>query len=283
MKKFTLVWFILPLVFCCTPSGGQHHKSEIIQFNSGGVFLEGRLDLPTSKGKFPLLIFVHGSGRRTRADYDEFVVPFLQNGFATFRYDKRGVGNSMGTYADVDVGTDNSPTTIHTLARDVIAAVKKLKHNASIDSARCILVGASQAGWIIPLAATLENIYLTAIFSGPSVSVGEEIYYSSLAENGDYTVAEANKMVLSYQGTKGFDPIPYLGRITKPSLWIFGKEDESIPVDRSIQLLKQVRDKYALPIQIQVVPGVNHSMRSKDGKVADYVSRTLNWILEQQK
>ena len=282
MQRFPQVWLMLALVFCFTASSGQEHKSETIQFNSSGVMLEGTLDLPTGKGKFPLLIFVHGSGRRTRTDYQEFVAPFLQSGFAIFRYDKRGVGNSLGTYADVDVGTENSPTTIHTLAKDVIAAVKSLKHNASIDSSRCILVGASQAGWIIPLAATLENIYLTAIFSGPSVSVGEEIYYSSLAENGNYTVAEANKMVLSYQGIKGFDPIQYLGRLTSPSLWIFGKEDESIPVDRSIQLLKQVRDKFSLPIQIQVVPGVNHSMRSKDGKAAGYVSHILHWIKEQQ-
>jgi len=282
MQPFPLIWLMLPLVICGTASSLQKHKSQTIQFNSSGVILEGTLDLPTDKGKFPLLVFVHGSGRRTRADYGEFVAPFLENGFALFRYDKRGVRNSRGTYADVDVSTENSPATIHTLAKDVIAAVKSLKHNASIDSSRCILVGASQAGWIIPLAATLENIYLTAIFSGPSVSVGEEIYYSSLAENGDYTVAEANKMVLSYQGIKGFDPIPYLGRLTNPSLWIFGKEDESIPVDRSIQLLKQVREKFSLPIQIQVVPGVNHSMRSKDGKVADYVIQILNWIKEQQ-
>ena len=282
MQPFPLVWFILPMVLWCIANSGQKYKSETIQFNSSGVILEGTLNLPTGKGKFPLVVFVHGSGRRTRADYSEFVAPFLENGFAIFRYDKRGVGNSRGTYADVDVGTENSPNTIHTLANDVSAAVKSLKHNASIDSSRCILVGASQAGWIIPVAATLENIYLTATFSGPSVSVGEEIYYSSLAENGDYTVAEANKMVLSYRGIKGFDPIPYLGRLTKPSLWIFGKEDESIPVDRSIQLLKQVRDKFSLPIQIQVVPGVNHSMRSKDGKVADYVTQILNWIKQQQ-
>lgn len=274
---------MLPLMFCCTAIGGQQQKSEIIRFKSSGVIIEGILDLPTGKGKFPLLVFVHGSGRRTRTDYQEFLTPFLKNGFATFRYDKRGVGNSNGSYADVDVGTENSPTTIHTLAKDVVAAVENLKRNANVDSSRCILVGASQAGWIIPLAASLENIYLTAIFSGPSVSVGEEIYYSSLAENGSYSQAEANKMVLSYQGSKGYDPIPYLGKMTRPSLWIFGKEDESIPVERSIQLLKQVRDKFSLPIQIQIVPGVNHSMRSGDGKAADYVNDILNWIKAQQK
>jgi uncharacterized protein len=224
------------------------------------------------------VVFVHGSGRRTRSDYSEFIAPFLQNGLATFRYDKRGVGNSGGIYLDVDVGTDNSPTTIPTLAKDVIAAVKSLKHNPRIDSIRCILVGASQAGWIIPVAASLENIYLTAIFSGPAVTVGEEIYYSSLAEKGDYSVEEANKMVRSYRGSRGFDPIPYLSKIERPSLWIFGRQDESIPVDRCVQLLKQVRDKFYLPMQIQIVPGVNHSMRSKDGTLSDYVSDILNWI-----
>lgn len=283
MKMFPLVLFLLPLMFCCTAISGQQQKSEIIRFKSGGVIIEGILDLPSGKGKFPLLVFVHGSGRRTRTDYQEFLIPFLQSGFATFRYDKRGVGNSSGSYADVDVGTENSPTTIHTLAKDVVAAVKNLKHNPNVDSSRCILVGASQAGWIIPLAASLENIYVTAIFSGPSVSVGEEIYYSSLAENGNYSLAEANKMVLSYQGNKGYDPIPYLGKMRRPSLWIFGKEDESIPVERSIQLLKQARDKFSLPIQIQIVPDVNHSMRSKDGKAADYVNDILDWIKAQQK
>jgi dipeptidyl aminopeptidase/acylaminoacyl peptidase len=273
-----LVCFTLPILLSCSLCSHQTQKSEIVRFSSGGITLEGVLDLPGTEGKFPLVVFVHGSGHRTRSDYSEFVAPFLKNGFATFRYDKRGVGNSGGTYSDVDVGTENSSVTIHTLARDVAAAVKTLKRHGGIDSARCILVGASQAGWIIPVAASLDDIYMTAIFSGPSVTVGEEIYYSSLAEQGDYSVSEANKMVLSYHGIKGYDPIPDVSKITRPALWIFGKEDESIPVDRSVELLEQVRDQFALPIQIQVIPGVNHSMRSKDGKVADYVTHILDWI-----
>ena len=278
MKMFTIVWWMLPILCSCTIFNRQEEKSEIVKFDSEGVTLEGVLDLPPGSGKFPLVVFVHGSGQRTRSDYSEFVAPFLKNGFATFRYDKRGVGNSGGHFDDVNVGTENSSVTIHTLAKDAIAAVKKLKHNSGIDSSRCILIGASQAGWIIPVAANLDHIYLTAIFCGPTVTVGEEIYYSTLAEYGNYPVAEANTMVLSYGGIKGFDPIPDVSKMTRPGLWIFGKEDESIPVDRSIQLLEQVRQKFSLPIHIRVIPDVNHSMRYKDGKAADYVNVILDWI-----
>lgn len=278
MKISLLGWLILPMMFSCTAATRPQPASEDIKFESDVTTLEGILDVPSGKGKFPLAVFVHGSGRRTRTDYNEFVAVFLQNGIATFRYDKRGVGNSGGNYADVDVGTENSPATIHTLAKDVAAAIKSLRRHPSIDSSRCMLVGASQAGWIIPVAATLENIYLTAIFSGPSVTVGEEMYYSYLAEQGDHPVAQANKMVASYRGNKGFDPISHIRQMTKPSLWLFGQEDESIPVERSIHLLNQVRDELSLPIQIQVLPGVNHSMRSSDGKVADYVTTILEWI-----
>ena len=274
------VW-LLPMMISCT-TAGQGNRNEIIQFNSSGVTLEGILDLPKGDGKFPLVVFVHGSGRRTREDYNEFVEPFVANGFATFRYDKRGVGSSAGAYADVDVGTENSPATIHRLANDVIAAVKSLRHHRSIDSTQFILIGASQAGWIIPVAASLTDIYLVATFSGPAVSVGEEIYYSSLAENGDYSLEDANKRVLTYQGLKGFDPIPYVTKLTRPSLWIFGSADASIPVERSIQLLEEVRNGFSLPIEIEVVPGVDHSMRSKAGEVTDYVGRILNWIKKQR-
>ena len=278
MKMYLLLPYLFLIPLSCTTVSRAEPISEIIRFNSNGVALEGVLDLPGGAGKFPVVVFVHGSGRRSRSDYGEFVAPFLKNNIAIFRYDKRGVGNSGGTYFDVDVGTDNSPITIPALAKDVVEAVKNLKRNPRIDSTRCILVGASQAGWIIPVAASLENIYLTAIFSGPSVTVGEEIYYSLLIENEDYTIEDANKKVLSYKGSRGFDPIPYLSKIRQPALWIFGSRDESVPVDRSVQLLKQVRDRFYLPIQIQIVPGVNHSMRSKDGSPTDYVGYILTWI-----
>lgn len=267
---------ILAMAISCSNANDGVPRSEIIQFTSGDILLEGVLDLPKKEGKVPLVVFVHGSGRRTHSDYEEFVPPLLKAGFATFRYDKRGVDASGGTYVGVE--TSNSPTTIPTLAMDAASAIMQLKHHSKIDSTHCILIGASQAGWIIPVAAGHSNLFLTVCFSGPAVTVGEEIYFSHLAENGDYTVEEASRMVQSFHGNHGFDPISYIQNLRQPSLWIFGEQDQSIPVDRSIQLLEAARDSLQLPIQIHVIPGVNHSLMSKDGKFADYVGYILAWI-----
>ncbi len=267
---------ILAMVITCAHAQDSVPRSEVIQFTSSGILLEGVLNLPKKEGKVPLVVFVHGSGRRTRSDYGEFISPLLNAGFATFRYDKRGVGASGGTYVGVE--TSNSPTTIPALAMDAASAIMQLKHHANIDSTRCMLIGASQAGWIIPVAASYSNLFLTVCFSGPAVSVGEEIYFSWLAENGDYTVEEASSMLQSYQGNHGFDPIPYIRDLHQPSLWVFGDQDQSIPVERSVQLLEAARNSLQLPIQIQVIPGVNHSLMSKDGKYADYVGYILDWI-----
>src|ERR1044071_2334824 len=87
--------FLLTLLPCCA-SDRPVHIEETIRFQSGDATLEGSLDLPGSTGKYPVAVFVHGSGMRTRDDFREFVRAFNEAGIATFRYDKRGVGNSGG-------------------------------------------------------------------------------------------------------------------------------------------------------------------------------------------
>jgi len=48
------------------------------------------------------------------------------------------------------------------------------------------LWGVSQVGWILPIAANLiDEISYTILISGPTVTVGEENYYSDLTgDNG---------------------------------------------------------------------------------------------------
>jgi uncharacterized protein len=83
------------------------------------------------------------------------------------------------------VGTANSAAMFPLLAGDMTPAVEHLRTLPGIDGRRVGLAGASQAGWIIPVAVTLApKAKLAVIFSGPTVSVGLEIYYSELAEQG---------------------------------------------------------------------------------------------------
>jgi uncharacterized protein len=248
---------------------------EIVRFKNGDILLEGLLNLPEDAGKFPLAIFIHGSGMTTRQDYEEFVSPLLKEGIAVFRYDKRGVGASGGTY--LNVSTENSDTVFPILASDAAAAISHLKNDHRIASDRIIVIGGSQAGWIIPEINVITNIWLSVCISGPLVSVGEEIYYSELAENGAYAQDQADQMLKDFKGLKGYDPIARIQKMKNPSLWIFGGKDVSIPIKRCIHLFDSIKSLQHLPIAMKLYPHADHGLRT-NGRREDYVSLIIQWI-----
>src|SRR5689334_21257296 len=83
---------------------------------SDGARIAYTIDFPTGKGPFPAVVLVHGSGRVTRGDLAALSARFTSHGWAALRYDKRGVGESGGTYSGV--GVFNSDTLIPLLGRD---------------------------------------------------------------------------------------------------------------------------------------------------------------------
>lgn len=68
-----------------------------------------------------------------------------QNGIASLRYDKRGVGQSTGSYAE---------STLSDFAGDAVAAAHSLSGRVEIDSKRIGLCGHSEGGWVAALAAS---------------------------------------------------------------------------------------------------------------------------------
>jgi pimeloyl-ACP methyl ester carboxylesterase len=140
-------------------------KREDVRFSNRDVNLAGTFVSPATPGKHPAIVVVHGSGAETR----EHMVPYarflVRHGIAVLGYDKRGVGASTG---------DWTLATYDDLADDAIAAVQYLKTRADIDSTQIGLLGVSQAGWIMPLAAVRSNdvAFLISI-SGAGVTPAE--------------------------------------------------------------------------------------------------------------
>lgn len=250
---------------------------EIIQFTNDGVTLEGELVLPAGTAPAPLVVFVHGSGQRTRRDYDYIARSLNEAGYATFQYDKRGVGKSGGSF--MEVGTWNSLDRIPLLASDAASAVKKLRADKRIDSKRITVMGGSQAGWIIPVVTGLVDVRSTVMISGPTVSVGEEIYYSDLAEQGPHSQDDADKMLRNFKGQKGFDNIAYVSRMKKPSLWLFGGKDISIPVKKCIGRLDSVKSAARIPVTMKIYPEGDHGIfNHTTNQMENYVPVIIEWL-----
>ena len=84
-----------------TATNVQQDATSLTGFvdSTGGVRLSYRLDFPVRRGKVPAVVIGHGSGEQTKASCRFLSTQFLARGYATFCYDKRGVGESTGEYS----------------------------------------------------------------------------------------------------------------------------------------------------------------------------------------
>jgi pimeloyl-ACP methyl ester carboxylesterase len=136
-----------------------------VRFSSGDIQLAGTLISPNTDAKHPAIILVHGSGAEDR----EYMLPFarflIRRGMAVLGYDKRGVGGSTG---------DWNTASFDDLAGDVVAAFEYLKTRSDIDAAQIGLLGVSQAGWVMPLAAVrARDIAFLISVSGAGIPAAE--------------------------------------------------------------------------------------------------------------
>lgn len=182
------------------------------------------------------VVIVHGSGRESRMT--EFAELLAKNGISVLTYDKRGVGESSGIYAGPEVGTNNiDSVNLTLLAKDASAAVNILHQqnkNTSIG-----LVGFSQAGWIIPIAANKNPLVeFMVLFSCPTVTTLEQLRFQFYTDGRidfreNHTEADANEHIKNdpdrYQFTST-DPKVALSTLSIPGLWLFGEKDIQIPV-----------------------------------------------------
>jgi pimeloyl-ACP methyl ester carboxylesterase len=135
------------------------------QFESSGVMLAGRLMEPPGAGKnTPLVVYAHGSEADGWIDRARDPYQMVGRGVSVFVYDKRGTGLSKGEY------TQNFPR----LADDLVAASDEAKRLAAGRYGRFGLVGLSQGGWIVPLAAGRAKAQFLGIGYGLAVDIAEE-------------------------------------------------------------------------------------------------------------
>jgi len=149
--------------------------------------------------------------------------------------------------------------------------------------------GASQAGWVIPLAARLTQRppQFNIILSGAAVSTGEEAFYSMLTGDGlrpaqVSDLAEAHRRLRERPGAEGFDPRPLLAASTIPTLWLLGGRDWSVPTLASVAVLDSITRAGRGAHTVLVYPEAGHDLRDvASGKAAPVWGNLLTWLYDR--
>ncbi|MCP5454030.1 MAG: alpha/beta fold hydrolase [Spirochaetaceae bacterium] len=289
---------------------------ESVRFKSGqaGVELAGTLRLPDGKGPFPCLILVSGSGAQDRDEAIGPITPFRDiaegmaaRGWATLRYDDRGVGESGGTF---------SGSTSEDFALDALGAYRFAAADSRIDAGRVALAGHSEGGYVIAIAENLiGGVYGLVSIAGPGVGGYEilldqsrdilagmgapaEAIESSQAINralydmilaSDEFPLEAAKAELSKAGLppdqleaqlsalrdpwfKAFlrsNPAEYYSRVRSPVLALNGSKDSQVRAGKNLAAIEAAAAKAGVPVKAVAMEGLNHLFQQANTGMPD--------------
>ncbi len=276
-----LLFSLLFLLSCIAKAQSPNILTKTISFKSNGIVLIGTI-LKPSHSKVGVVI-IHGSGQERRAM--QFASLLANNGMTVFTYDKRGVGESGGEYAGPEVGTNNiDSTNLNLLAEDAKAAVLALDNYLENEPLPIGLLGFSQAGWIIPIAANkCPKVDFMVIFSGAVIPTLEQLRFQFLTEgNQDFWLTHSEAEVRAhirhapdrYQFITT-DPQESLRTLSIPGLWLFGGNDIQVPVGLSMERLDGLRAE-GKPFEYHLYPDLGHNLTFSD--TTQPVKTALHWI-----
>ncbi len=269
-----------------------------VSIYSGPRILAGTMMLPDSQGIFPGVLLIPGSGQVDRDENSrklainalrEIATDLADNGFATLRYDKRGVGESQGNFWK---------TGFYDNVADASKLLHFFKYNENIQPDHIFLLGHSEGAVIATrLAATGADVAGVILLSGTARSgestllwQGEQVVKGMRGLNGflinalhiDVRKAQRKQLEKIKRSTKdwyrvqllakinakwmreflGYNPAEDLPKIRVPVLAITGSKDIQVnPAD-----LKHMAELVNSEFEGHEVPDVTHMLRAEAGE-----------------
>lgn len=282
-KQFFIITLVITFFSIYNPVKAMPSNFTVknVKFLSEGDSLAGTIFKPDHISA--AVVLVHGSGQEKRMI--EFATLLAKNGIAVLTYDKRGVGESGGIYAGPEVGTNNVDSlNLNLLSSDVSAAVNVLSKHLSDKKISIGLMGGSQAGWIIPLAAVKnKNIKFMTIFSGALITVKKQLRFQFYT-NGNtnfwdtHSEEDARKHIMNDPDKYEFidtNPMEALSKLSIPGLWIFGGKDIQVPVNLSIEYLNSLKSDHK-NYEYKLYPELGHNTAFSGSD--DPVNYAIKWI-----
>ncbi|MCX7702900.1 MAG: alpha/beta fold hydrolase [Planctomycetota bacterium] len=219
---------------------------EKVEFrDSRKTLLKGELFLPFSKvasGKFPLVVYAHGlyssglSSKKSQA----FLQVLVNAGFAFFRFDSYGVGESAGDFKNTTLTNriDSLKNALHT------ALSRKEVFSDSV-----YLIGSSFGGLASLFVSSADRRVKALVLIAPAINLCyEDIPYERYPELAASFFADLKK----------YDPYNEAQKIGIPTLIIHGDCDEEVPYNFSVELVKHLRQA-----KLVTIKGADHRFASE--------------------
>ena len=192
------------------------------RFDSDGTELAGLLLEPPSTERTGIVaVMVHGSESTKSIGFSAHPYLLAAQGITAFVYDKRGAGDSQGTY------TQSFPQ----LAGDAGAALREAKRMAGPNIRRAGFLGGSQGGWVVPLAALTARADFVAVMYGliesPLGEDAEQVQdelrrkgYGPATLKKAREVTDATAAVVASHFSAGFDQLAAIRRRYVNEAWL---------------------------------------------------------------
>lgn len=233
-----------------------------------------------AEGTIPAVVLVAGAGRASRGDLAEEAEALARGGLAVLTYDKRSEGYSP---VSRDYGR---------LAVDALDVLDVAARQPGVDPGRVGLLGFSEGGWVVPLAAERSptrvrvtgrpepaRVAFTVLESAPIVSPLEQAAWTV-----DRRLSRASPAVRSTVATGlamgrplirhlDTDVRPALTATRQPTYAVWGADDPAVPVRVAVERLRAATGDRS---RVDVVGGAGHRVPIASGwaeRVSDWVRR----------
>ncbi len=290
MKKTIVSIFLLG--FTCAIYS-QDSLDKILKIKAGNIFLEGSLLAPQNAKK--LVIIIAGSGPTDRNgnsslgvkgnSYKLLAQHLYQNNIASFRYDKRAIGESA--YSNVD----ENNLLFDDYINDVVTLFNYFKDSSSYKN--IFYAGHSEGSAIGMIAAEKTSIKGFISISGVAQSI-DEILKTQLSFYPDSIKNKISEILASLKKEQLVPNAPsYLYSLFRPSVqpymisWLKYKPAEEIKkLNCPILILqgtcdKQVKEEEANALhaanpksELVIIPLMTHALKNTSADCKDFGSRT---------
>jgi alpha/beta superfamily hydrolase len=171
------------------------------------INLEGTITKPNTKGKFPAVILVTGSGPQDRDETLFGHKPFkvladylTRNGIIVLRYDDRGVGKSEGSF---------DKSTIDDFSKDALSALDFLKKQPNIDINKIGIIGHSEGGLIANLLAGqgVSTVSFIVTLAAPAIPIRDLMVEQLYSVGKSEGMSEFQLVMAKEINKKNFDVV----------------------------------------------------------------------------